>query len=101
MQNIQQAEEDQILTSTKTILYRDIQLNEEDHTEYNEAFKPIPNTTAGEIKMTNKQGVELQLGQTKPRRNPKLISSTFLHSLQNTKTTKQTLIKTFKRISAS
>jgi len=65
MQDLEQAERDGILTLTKTILNKNIKLTEEDHAEYNRAFKPISNTTAGgEIK-----GVTVWSNKTKEKQD--------------------------------
>ena len=58
MQDLQQAQEDNILTSARTILDKNVQLNEKDQKEYNKAFKSIPKMTAGRsIKLINEGGV--------------------------------------------
>ena len=70
MEDLEQAEGDEILTSTQTILNRNTQLTDEDSDNYNKAFKPIPTTTAGdEIKLINEQGVTAWSNKTKEKKD--------------------------------
>ena len=71
MQDLEQAERDEILTSTPTILNRNTQLRDEESNNYNKAFKPIPTTTAGdEIKLINEQGVTAWSNKTTGKPDP-------------------------------
>ena len=54
MTDLEKAQDDEILTSTKQILDKNAQLNEEEQEAYNQAFKQKPGTLAGkEIKLIN------------------------------------------------
>ena len=54
MTDLEKAQEDEILTSTKQILEKNAQLNEEEQEAYNQAFIQKPGTLAGkEIKRIN------------------------------------------------